>query len=483
MTYIPLFLNTAHAGSILVVGGGEIATAKTEALASTGAQVDVIAKELSDEIIELCDKHGFSYIEKEYDSSDLNGRRIVVAATDNDDINEAIADECRKQGILVNAVDNPPLCDFIFPALIRRGALQIAVSSSGISPVLARLVKQTIETVIPAKFEKVINFLEDKKSITREHLTKIQPRRLFYENIIRGSVAEDVMEGNLVRADLGFADALSKHPNKHNAALYLVGTGPGNPDLMTIKAVRVLSQADVILYDRLIPPNVMDLYARKDAHKIAVGKTRCHHHKKQEDIDTLIERHLSAGKIVVRLKGGDPGIYAHGAEEIAVARRVGAPYHIVPGVSAANGCAAYSGIPLTERGGALSVRFLTLYKDQLENEEFWHGLSFAKDETLVLYMSSHNYTLLCQKLLEQGFDKDTPFLIIEQGTTDFHKDYPGTISTFTELYEGKKFASPCLMVLGDVVKWREHHQWKETPTDQGEYFTPLPPKDEEKAVA
>ncbi len=483
MTYIPLFLDTVHTGSVLVIGGGEIAAAKTEALASTGAQVDVIAKKLSDEIIALCDKHAFSYDTKEYDASDLQGRRIVVAATDSDDTNQSIANECRKQGILVNVVDNPPLCDFIFPALIRRGALQIAVSTSGVSPVLARLIKQTIETVIPTKFEKVINFLEEKKSITREHLTKIQPRRLFYENIIRGRVAEDVMEDNTVRANLGFADALSRYPNTNNAALYLVGTGPGNPDLMTIKAVRILSQADVILYDRLIPPTVMDLYARKDAQKIAVGKTRCHHHKKQEDIDTLIERHLSTGKIVVRLKGGDPGIYAHGAEEIAVARRVGASYHIIPGVSAANGCAAYSGIPLTERGGALSVRFLTLYRDQLENEEFWHGLSFAKDETLVLYMSSNNYPLLCNKLLEHGFDSDTPFLIIEQGTTDYHKDYPGTISTFSDLYEGKKFASPCLMVLGDVVKWREQHNWKEEPIKHGEYFTPLPPKEDEKEAA
>lgn len=478
MTYVPLFLDSSQTGNILVIGGGEIATAKTEALASTGACVDIIAKDISEELSLLCEKHDFHTTKKKYECGDLDGRKIVVAATDDDAVNEQIAADCRERGILVNAVDNPPLCDFIFPALIRRGALQIAVSSSGISPVLARLVKQTIETVIPAKFERVIEFLEQKKPAIRERLTKIQPRRLFYENIIRGSVAEDVMEGNRVRADLGFADTLSTFPDQNNAALYLIGTGPGNPDLMTIKAVRILSQADIILYDRLIPPNVMDLYARKDAQKIAVGKTRCHHHKKQEDIDTLIETYLQKGKIVVRLKGGDPGIYAHGAEEIAIAKRVGAPYHIVPGVSAANGCAAYSGIPLTERGGALSVRFLTLYKSKLEDEEFWRGLSFATDETLVLYMSSHNYSLLCQKLLEQGFDADTPFLIIEQGTTDYHKDYPGTISTFDALYEGQKFASPCLMVIGDVVKWREQHQWKETPTEEGEYFASLPPKED-----
>lgn len=482
MSYIPLFLDARHSGTILIVGGGEIATAKAEALTSTGATLEVIAEDLSPEIKDLCDKNGFIYTQKTYAIEDLDSRKIVIAATDDDTVNQQIAADCRSRGILINAVDNPPLCDFIFPALIRRGSLQIAVSSSGISPVLARLIKQKIETLIPAKFESVIVFLEEKKSAIRAHLTKIQPRRLFYEHIIRGHITEDIMEGNAERADKGFDQALKDFPNTHQPALYLVGTGPGNPDLMTLKAIRVLSQADVILYDRLIPPNIIELYARKDAHKIAVGKTRCHHHKKQDEIDGLIDNYLREGKIVVRLKGGDPGVYAHGAEEIAVANRVGAPYHIIPGVSAANGCAAYSGIPLTERGGALSVRFLTLYKDQLEDEQFWTGLSYAQNETLVLYMSSHNYPLLCRKLIDYGFDGDTPFLIIEQGTTDYHTDHAGTLSTFNALYSDKKFASPCLMIIGDVVKWRKQHQWKDAPITQGEYFTPLPPKNLESEV-
>ncbi len=477
MTYLPLFLKADTKTPILVIGGGAIACAKTEALASVNATVEVIAKVLSEELIILCGKHGFSYREEEYTADVLDNRQIVVAATDDNSVNEQIAADCRMRRVLVNVVDNPALCDFIFPALVRRGPLQIAISSSGISPVLARLIKQTVETLIPARFEQVIGFLQTKKTEMRQQLSKLQPRRMFYEQIIRGHVAEDILEGNMERAHASFDRALNEYPNEGNAALYLIGAGPGNPDLVTIKAVRILGQADVILYDRLIPQGLMDNYARKDAHKIAVGKTRHHHHKKQDEIDEIIAYHLRKNRIVVRLKGGDPGIYAHGAEEITVARKMGVPYQIVPGISAANGCAAYAGIPLTERGGASSVRFLSIYKDQLNDEAFWEGLRHAKDETLALYMSSNNYALLCRKLIELGFDAATPLLVVEQGTTTHHKDYPATLETFEGLYAEHKFASPCLMIIGNVVKWHECHSWKEAPEISGNYFTDLPVKE------
>ena len=477
MTYLPLFLKFDVSTPILVIGGGAIACAKTEALSSVNVTVEVVAKSLNEEIVTLCEKHGFAYREAEYTVEMLDNRKVVVAATDDDSVNEQIAEDCRVRKVLVNVVDNPELCDFIFPALVRRGPLQIAISSSGISPVLARLIKQTIEALIPSRFEQIIGFLQTKKVAIRQHLSKLQPRRLFYEQIIHGHVSEDILEGNMERANSSFDKALNEYPNESNAALYLIGAGPGNPDLVTIKAVRVLGQADVILYDRLIPQGLMDNYARKDAHKIAVGKTRCHHHKKQNEIDDIIEHHLRNNRMVVRLKGGDPGIYAHGAEEIAVARKMGVPYQIVPGISAANGCAAYAGIPLTERGGASSVRFLSIYKDQLGDEGFWEGLRHAKGETLALYMSSNNYTLLCDKLVEMDFDPATPLLLVEQGTTTHHKDYAATIGTFEKLYAKHKFASPCLMIIGDVVKWHEHHAWKEAPQISGNYFTDLPVKE------
>lgn len=472
-SYVPLFLNT-DSSAALVVGGGEIAAAKIEALASAGAQLEVVGRALSDGVLALCRKHGYTCHETAYDPAFLEGRRLVVAATDEEEVNQQVAADAKARSVLVNVVDNPPLCDVIFPALIRRGPLQIAISSSGIAPVLARMVKQTIEAAIPASFERLITFLQHTKQQTRAHLRHLQPRRLFYEQIIRGPVGEDILEGNHHRAEVAFSHALAQAEDQQQAALYMIGAGPGHPELVTLKAIRLLSQADVIMYDRLIPPTLLEQYARKDAVKISVGKRRDHHHKSQEDIDALIDAHLRSGHIVARVKGGDPGVYAHGAEEIEIARRLDVPYHIVPGVTAASGCAAYAGIPMTERNGAQAVRFLTVYKKHLHDLAFWHGLSYAHQETLCFYMSSHHASLVCEQLMEQsGFAPETPFLAIEQGTTPYQREYAGTLGRFGEEYGEHRFASPCLFIVGSVVNWHAAHRWREEPLEAGTYFPPL----------
>ena len=473
MGFTPLFLNAEKHGTILVVGGGEIAAAKTEALASVGARVEILAQDISEAVAILCEQHGFTSHIGDYSPEHLDGKKIVVAATDNDDVNEQIAKDCNARGILVNVVDNPPLCDFIFPALIRRGDLQIAVSSSGVSPVLARMVKHTIERAIPTNFTRLINFMHDKKSELREQLSKIQPRRLIGEDIYHGPIAEELYEGNTDKAETLFNALIKDTENKKQAALYLIGAGPGNPELITIKATRLISKADIILYDRLVSPVIIEQYARKDAEKISVGKRKDHHHKTQAQIDALIEEHLKKGNVVVRLKGGDPGVYAHGAEEIEIAKRVDVPYQIVPGISAANGCAAYAGIPLTERGGALSVRFITLYTKTLQNDDFWRSLKHAKNETFVFYMSTPHYGLLCEKMMELGFAATTPLLVVEQGTTDFHREYKSTIGSFTEELDSATFGSPCTMIVGDVARLAKDYNWKQLPQTQGEYFAPL----------
>ncbi len=481
MGYTPLFLDADKHGAILVVGGGEIAAAKTEALASVGATVHILAEEISDAVEILCKKHNFEMTQGKYNKKFLKGRIIVVAATDDDSVNEKIAKDCKKRGILVNVVDNPPLCDFIFPALVRRGNLQIAVSSSGISPVLARMVKHSIEQTIPVNFTNLIKFMGDKKQALRERFTKIQPRRLIGEDIFHGPIAEELYEGNREKADALFDDLIEQYPNKNQGALYLVGAGPGNPELMTIKAIRLLSKADIVLYDRLVSPQIIEQYARKDAEKIFVGKTRDRHLKTQEQIDSMIEDHLKKNHVVVRLKGGDPGIYAHGAEEIEIAKRVGAPFQIVPGITSANGCAAYAGIPLTERGGALSVRFITLYTQTLQDDDFWQSIKYSKNETFVFYMSTPHYALLCEKLIELGYSPHTPLLVVEQGTTDFHHEYHSTIGSFEDELDPSTFASPCTMIVGDVARWGDKNKWKEPPQDKDLYFPPL--KKKEKKVA
>ena len=481
MGYTPLFLNTEKHGTILVVGGGEIAAAKTEALASVGATVHILAENISTAVELLCEKHSFEMTAEKYHKKYLKNVTIVVAATDNDTVNVTIAKDCNKRGILVNVVDNPPLCDFIFPALVRRGNLQIAISSSGVSPVLARMVKHAIEQVVPINFTNLIKFMGDKKKRLREQLSTIQPRRLIGEEIYHGPIAEELFEGNRDKADQLFDDLIETYPNHKQAALYLVGAGPGNPELMTVKAIRLLSKADIVLYDRLVSPLIIEQYARKDAEKIFVGKTRHKHHKTQEEIDAMIEEHLKNGDVVVRLKGGDPGVYAHGAEEIEIAKRVGAAYQIVPGITAANGCAAYAGIPLTERGGALSVRFITLYTKTLQDDDFWQSIKYSKNETFVFYMSTPHYALLCEKLIELGYSPHTPLLVVEQGTTDFHREYPSTIGTFEQDWDSSSFASPCTMIVGDVARRADQNQWKDAPQDKGLYFPPLEKR--EKKVA
>lgn len=479
MAYIPLFLRASAETPALIIGGGAIAAAKTEALASVGAQVEIVADTIGESVRALCSQHGFKVTEAPYQAEFIKGHAFVVAATDDDDLNGRIAADSRALGVMVNVVDNPPLCDFIFPALVRRGPLQIAVSSSGISPVLARLIKHKIEQAVPAAFENLIDFMDRKKAAMRETFRSIQPRRLFYEQIIRGPIAEEVLEGNKERADALFEAALADFPKEKQAALYLIGAGPGHPELITLKAIRLLSQADVVLYDRLVSPVILDQYARKDAHKIPVGKTRDHHHKKQEDIGALIERHLRKGDIVVRLKGGDPGVFAHGAEEIEIARRVGCPYQIVPGISAANGCAAYAGVPLTERDGAKGVRLMTLYTKTLHQADFWEGLRFSQNDTLVFYMSTPHYVLLCEKLQGIGFHPDTPVLVVEQGTTPEHRDYVSTLARFDAELGEHAFISPSLMIIGDVVRWHEQNSWKEAPAQASAYFAPLPEREDE----
>ena len=458
---------------IIIVGGGAVAQAKAEALLPYANNLHVVAEKFSPATEAFLQCHNISYRAAPYDADCLKHAELVIAATNKTHINEAVYADAKRLRILVNVVDQPQLCDVIFPAIVRRGALQIAISSSGISPVLSRLIKQQIERMLPWQFEHLIAFTRDKRSKVKASLNTLQKRRLLWHDVLEGNVAEEVLEGNFNRAGTLFDERLEEaQAATHTAALYLIGAGPGNPDLLTVKAIRLLSRADVVLYDRLVAPEILDMYARKEAEKTCVGKTKDYHLKSQETIDETITRHLKAGRIVARLKGGDPSIYAHGAEEISVAQALDVPYQIVPGITAATGCAAAAGIPLTERGGAQSIRFLTLYKESLTDADFWQSLQYSQNETLVFYMATHLRARLCEKLLELGFKADTPLLAIEQGTTPQHREYAATVGSFGQKYANHTFQSPTLLIVGDVVRWREHHSWKEAPEGESKAFFP-----------
>lgn len=471
MPHLPLFLNLKENDDILVVGGGSIAAAKLESLRAHFPKVRVVAKDISPAVQAFIDQHQLPYALESYQTGHLKGARVVIAATNDNALNEWIASEARVRGILVNVVDNASLCDFIFPALVQRGDIQIAISSSALSPVLARLIKQKIERILPWNLEKLGHFIRDRRQAVSAALPNLQSRRLFWQSVIDGPVAQEVLEHNPAKAEQLFNRALDIFPRENRAALYLIGAGPGHPDFITVRGSQLLAEADIVLYDRLVSPELLDRYARRDAEKIAVGKERGRHSLSQSEIDNLIAQLLSEGKIVARLKGGDSGIYAHAAEELIIAKELGVPYQIVPGITAASGCAATAGIPLTERGGARSVRLLTLYDNDTTDEHFWANIAADKQETLVFYMSTSHRKTLCQKLIENGFPADTPILAVEQGTTPQHREYAATLQTFPEFYGDYPFLSPTLFIVGNVVRWREEFQWREPATDHKPYFT------------
>jgi len=419
-------------------------------------------------------KNAIHYELSDYAPHHMDGVALAIAATNDEAVNHAVYADAQARGIAVNVVDQPALCDVIFPAMVRRGPIQIAISTAGVSPVVARMIKQRIERMLPWILSALTDYIRDRRDRVKSTLDTIQEKRLFWQQIVEGPVAEEVLEGNLKRADALFnAHLQAEAENRHHAALYLVGAGPGHPDLITVKAARVLGLADVVLYDRLVAPELLERYARREAEKICVGKSRDHHLVTQEAIDGLIEEHLSRGHIVVRLKGGDPGIFAHGAEEIAIAKKLGAPYQIIPGVSAANGCAAYAGIPLTERAGAQSLRFLTLYTETLHDSAFWQSLSFAQHETLVFYMTTKHRAVLCEKLIAAGLSPATPIIAIEQGTTPYQRESQATLEDFATLYVDHAFSSPTLIIVGDVVRWRQDQQWREQAAEHFSFFPPV----------
>lgn len=470
MGYAPLFFKLGPDTRIAIIGGGHIALSKAETLTGLGGVVQVIAPEILPELQSLVLAHGGAVIAEPYAPEHLQDAKIVVAATDDAALNAQIHADAKAAGILVNVVDTPALCDFIFPAVIQRGDVQIAVSTAGVSPSLARAIKRRIEHIIPWNLEALTRWIREKRDVVKRHLNGIQARRLFWDEILDGAIAQEVVEGNNAKAETLFAQALSEAPAASRAALYLVGAGPGHPDYITVRGTQLLGQADVVLYDRLIPPDVLDRYARKEATKIAVGKSAERHIKTQDAIENLIEQHLADNRIVVRLKGGDPGIYAHAAEELEVARKLGVPYQIVPGITAALGCAAASGFPLTERDGAAAVRFLTYYDESLYAEGFWQSLALSRDETLVFYMTTKKRNQLIEKLLSLGYSATTPAVIIEQGTTPNHAEYEATLGTFVERFGDANFITPTLLIVGDVVRWRAQYSWREPAKLREDWF-------------
>lgn len=443
----------------LIVGGGHIAYRKAVLLHKAGAVIHVIAPDIDANLLQLVEESQGQYIQALYPAQmQLNDYRLVIAATDDYAVNTQVFEDCEALKILVNSVDDPPHCRFMVPAIVDRSPLVISVASNGTSPVLSRQIRTQLETSIPHGMGKLAEFSGKWRAAVKAKISNPDERRVFWEDLYASPLKEQVFHDNLVEADRLIEQALLEWKTP-KGEVYLVGAGPGDPELLTLKALRLMQQADVVIYDRLVSPAIMEL-CRRDATKIYVGKARSNHAVPQEGINALLVEFASKGQRVCRLKGGDPFIFGRGGEEIQELFAAGVPFQVVPGITAASGCSAYAGIPLTHRDYAQSVRFLTGHLKEGSPELPWDELVY-QNQTLVLYMGLVGLEKICEKLIEHGQRPDMPVALISKGTTSEQKVVIGTLADIASKVEENHIQAPTLTIIGDVVSLREQLQWQD----------------------
>lgn len=458
MDYFPIFLEIKQR-PVLVVGGGEIAARKVALLKRARPQIKVVAPRLCDTLTELLAQGEIVYRAGEFSDDDLNDCVLVVAATDDVVVNRAVFDAAEARNLPVNVVDHPELCRFIFPSIVDRTPVTIAVSTSGTSPVLARLLRAHLETMIPAGYGRLASLLAGFRDRAKRRFPKVKNRRHFWERILQGPATEMVFSGREQDATQLIQEALDSDESvaESGGEVALVGAGPGDPDLLTFRALRLMQQADVVLYDRLVSTEVLDL-VRREAQQIYVGKKRAFHAVRQHEINQTLVDLAKQGKRVVRLKGGDPFIFGRGGEEIATLAEQNIPFQVVPGITAASGCASYAGIPLTHRDYAQSVRFVT---GQLKNGSIdldWHSLA-QPQQTVVIYMGLQGLPVICEQLIKHGAATALPTALVQQGTTVHQQVVTGTLSTLPMIVATQKVRAPTLLIIGEVVSLHEQLAW------------------------
>ncbi len=458
MEFFPLFLRL-QGERCLVVGGGEVAARKTELLLKANAQVVVVAPETGTDISALEEQNSLRVLRRSFVTEDLDDCRIVIAATADGELNHRIADEAGERNILVNVVDDPDACSFIMPAILDRSPMVAAISSSGASPLLARALRARLESLIPASYGRLARLAGDFRDAVKTHLPAGPARRHFWEQVLEGPIAELVHGGREDEAREQLQHALANADDLATGEVYLVGAGPGDPDLLTFRALRLMQKADVVLHDRLVSPAVLQL-VRRDAERIYVGKARACHALRQQEINALLVKLAREGKRALRLKGGDPFIFGRGGEEIETLAENGIPFQVVPGITAASGCAAYAGIPLTHRDHARSCVFVTGHLKDGNVNLAWDRL-VARDQTLVFYMSLVGLPVIAEKLVEYGLPENTPAALIEQGTTPQQRVLEGTLATLPEIAVQAEARAPTLLIVGGVVKLRGQLRWFE----------------------
>lgn len=463
MEALPIFLRLKGRRCV-VIGGGEVAVRKVSMLLKADAIVEVIAPELHPELADLWAASRISHLTSTFEPPQLDGACLVIAATDDEAVNEAVSRQAKARNIPVNVVDSPALCTFTMPSIVDRSPVVIAISSSGSAPVLARLIRSKLETLIPASYGRLANLAAEFREAVKQRFATTQERRIFWEKIFSGPVAELVFSGQETAAKEALANLLASVANEVSyGEVYLVGGGPGDPDLLTFRALRLMQQADVCVYDKLVSKEVMEL-VRRDAELIYVGKARDQHTLPQEEINQLLVRLAKSGKRVLRLKGGDPFIFGRGGEEIETLMEHGVPFQVVPGITAANGVSTYAGIPLTHRDYAQSCIFTTGHLKAGSNGEVnaveldWPALARPK-QTVVIYMGLVGLAEICRQLVAHGLPADTPAAVVQQGTTPRQRVVVADLKTLASEVDKAQLKPPCLIIVGGVVTLREKLAW------------------------
>ncbi|WP_239006596.1 siroheme synthase CysG [Lelliottia sp. RWM.1] len=425
---------------VLVVGTGEIADRKIAFLQRAGAKVEVVTG-------------------SEFEESQLDHVVLVIAATEDRALNQRVSDAAHARHRLVNVVDDQPLCSFIFPSIVDRSPLIVAISSGGTAPVLARLLREKIEALLPTSLGRVAEKASDWRNHLKARLTSVTERRRFWERVFRGRFASLIQSGNEAAAQQVLEDELENPGN--GGEIILVGAGPGDAGLLTLRGLQILQDADVVFYDHLVSDGVRELI-RRDAEQICVGKRAGEHSVPQHETNQMLVAAAKEGKTVVRLKGGDPFIFGRGGEELQAAAAAGVPFQVVPGITAASAVTAYAGIPLTHRDYAQCVTFVTGHYKADSTPFDWSHLAQSR-QTLAIYMGTMKAADISEQLIQHGREATTPVAVISRGTRVDQHVATGTLQDLAKLAQDAPM--PALIVVGEVVQLHSTLAWFQYTTD------------------
>lgn len=453
MDHLPIFCQL-RGRACLLVGGGDVAERKARLLLDAGAQLTVNALTFIPQFTAWAAEGMLTLVEGEFSETLLDECWLAIAATDNDAVNQRVSDAAEARRIFCNVVDAPKEASFIMPSIIDRSPLMVAISSGGTSPVLARLLREKLESLLPQHLGHVAKFAGQLRSRVKRHFANMSERRRFWEKLfVNDRLAQSLANQNMAAVE-SITEQMLNEPLDNRGEVVLVGAGPGDAGLLTLKGLQQIQQADVVVYDRLVSDEIMNL-VRRDADRVFVGKRAGYHCVPQEEINQILLREAQSGKRVVRLKGGDPFIFGRGGEELETLCHAGIPFSVVPGITAASGCSAYSGIPLTHRDYAQSVRLVTGHL-KTGGELDWANLA-AEKQTLVFYMGLNQAAAIQEQLIAHGMQADMPVALVENGTSVQQRVVSGTLSQLAELAQQVK--SPSLIIVGRVVALRDKLKW------------------------